>query len=46
MSNEYAVYERTYSWGTLVELVRNGRLVLFADLYRDGNYHVTQADWS
>ena len=37
---QYAVCERAYSWGTLVELFRDGRLVMFADLYRDGTYHV------
>lgn len=37
---EYQVTERTYSWGTHVKLWRGIRLVMFADLYRDGTYRV------
>lgn len=40
----YQVIERDYSWGTHVQLIRNGYLVMYVDLYRNGDYHVYYAD--
>jgi len=44
METVYAVYERTYSWGTLAELFRNGRRVLSVDLYGDGTWQVLEEE--
>lgn len=41
---EYQVIERNYSWGTHVQLIRNGYLVMYVDLYSDGDYHVDYVD--
>ena len=40
---DYQVTERAYSWGTHVQLWRDGRLVMLADIYADGRY-LTYAD--
>lgn len=41
---EYQVVERTYSWGTLVELFKHGELVMFVDVYNDDTYAVYEED--
>lgn len=35
---EYQVTERHYSWGSLVQLLRHGRLVMAVDVYRNGTF--------
>jgi len=42
MPDEYNVTEREYSWGTLVCLYRNNRLVMFVDVYNNDSYHVSE----
>jgi len=37
---DFQVTERDYSWGTHVSLYRNGKLIMFVDLYKGGNYHI------
>jgi hypothetical protein len=39
--DEYQVIERSYSWGTVVELIKNGMTVTFVDVYNDGTYAVS-----
>lgn len=36
----YWVSEREYSWGTLVQLFRDGYLVMWVDVRNDGTYAV------
>ena len=36
------VTEKTYSWGTLVSLYRDNKLVMFVDVYNDESYHVSE----
>lgn len=40
--NEFRVYERDFSWGTLATVYRDGVVVMFVDLYNDGTYRVVE----
>lgn len=44
MPPAYQVLERTYSWGMHVQLIRHGYLVMYVDLYNDGDYYVDYVD--
>ncbi len=46
MPDTYEVTERTYSWGTVVSLFKNGRRVMFVDVYKDDTYAVyAESTW-
>ena len=38
--SSYEVTERTYSWGTVVRLYRDGVCVMFVDVFNNGDYRV------
>jgi hypothetical protein len=38
--DKYKVTEHTFSWGTVVSLFKNGRRVMFVDVFKDNDYHV------
>jgi hypothetical protein len=38
--DKYEVTEYNYSWGTIVTLYKNGRRVMYVDVYNDGDYCV------
>jgi hypothetical protein len=40
MSKDFEVTERTYSWGTVVSVFRDGVRVMFVDIYNNGDYRV------
>lgn len=43
---DYYVAEQDYSWGTIVELFRKGRRVMFVDVYNDDTYAVyAESEW-
>ena len=42
---EYEVIEKIFSWGTCVKLYREGKLVMFVDVYRNGSYRVYEKPW-
>jgi hypothetical protein len=46
MPPEYEVTERTYSWGTVISLFKNGRRVMFVDVYNNGTWKVyEESSW-